>query len=144
MEIFIYAMSAVIPYYVAFWFVIISPIIWFFFLVVSWNKSQLFLMKLDLNFAKYSSLDHLHLELMLSQMLLVLWLGIKTCGEIILQSYNKTLAFQQALVSCLGYSWGFFKSSPFHPKVRQGKASESHLDYRGGDVLSSWANVFIM
>lgn len=74
-------------------------------------------MDLDLSFAKHTSLDHLHLELILSQMLLAWWLGMNTFGEFILQSYNET-AFQKIPVCCLGYYQGFFKPSPFHPKVR--------------------------
>lgn len=87
MEILIYTISEVTPYYGVFWFVIVSLIIWLFLI-----KSQLFLMDLDLSFAKYSSLDHLHLELILSQTLIAWWLGMKT-WRIYLRILSQNLSF---------------------------------------------------
>lgn len=142
MEILIYVISEVTPYYGVFWFVIVSPIIWLFW-AVSLIKSQLFLMNLDLSFAKPSFLDHLHLELILSQTLIAWWLGTKT-WRIYLVILSRNLSFSQIPICCLWYYQWFFKSSPFHPKVRQEKASKCHVDSRGRDVLPSWANVFIM
>lgn len=75
------------PYYGVFWFVIVSPIIWLFLI-----KFQLFLKDLDLSFAKHSSLDHLHLELILSQTLIAWWLGTKT-WRIYLIILSRNLSF---------------------------------------------------